>query len=223
MGADGSIGAMKRWIACALVLASLACAACVARGRPPSTEARVAIPSATALAATPSCSVAAPPYVPVAAWSGARPELPTPPELPTTPLHVGDAYTVYGALHTLRSRYGATAVKNAVTIVGFIVDTNLPRAPKCALHRTGIADPPGCTSSIPTFTIADARGDTSAVKIPVMGWASNFANVFEAYTLYKPLTAAPATLYSDGHWASLVPYPLPAVGAKVRLKGGHSG
>jgi hypothetical protein len=52
-----------------------------------------------------------------------------------------------------------------------------------------------------------------------MGWASNFANVFEAMEKYKNLKEPPKELYKDELWAVDVPFPLPAVGAKVKITG----
>lgn len=208
---------MKRWALCVFVLA------CGPSPAPVATP--VPVPSASAsspsASATTACSASSTPYVPVASWSGARPDLPAPPALPTTPLRDGDAYTVFGAIHALRSRFGAAELSKSITVVGYIVDTNLPRAPKCVLHKTGIADPKGCSSEIPAFTIADAKTGAGEVKFRVMGWASNFPNVYEAFLKYKTLTAAPppSALYTDELWATTVPYPLPAVGAKVRIKG----
>jgi len=139
-------------------------------------------------------------------------------------MRVGDAYTVFGAVHALHSRFGAADLQRDVTIEGYIVDTNLDRAPKCALHKTGIADPFGCRSEIPTFTIADESDDRSDMKIRVMGWASDFSNVFEAYVKYKSLAVvvAPSAPYIDTIWKVAVPYPLPAVGAKVRVTGRYA-
>lgn len=210
---------MKRWIGCALL---------VACGQPATPGvSQVPVPTASAsssASAAPSvaCSPSASPYLPVAAWSGARPDVPAPPTLPDTPMRVGDAYTVYGALHALHSRFGAGELSKSITVVGYIVDTNLPRAPKCALHKTGIADPKGCSTEIPAFTVADAKTGAGEVKFRVMGWASNFPNVYEAYLKYKALTAPPPSLYVDEIWGGSVPYPLPAVGAKVRIKGHYA-
>ena len=152
------------------------------------------------------------PYQAHAAWEGGKPALPVPPALPDTPKKMGDAYTVYGAIHELHMNPNALA--KDVTIVGVIVDSNVTRAPKCALHKTGKADPPGCVTEIPTFRIADKAGD--AISIPVMGWASNFPNVFEAYTASRKAKPTP---WDDELWAVRVPIPLPAPGAKVKVTG----
>jgi hypothetical protein len=155
---------------------------------------------------------------------GPTPDLPPVPELPDAPKKVGDAFTVFGATHALRSRFASAEVtKQPVTIVGWIVDSNVPRAPKCAWHKTGVADPPGCATEIPAFVIADEK-DTKAddprkPHIKVLGWARNFAAVFDASARYKGLTARPKELYKDDVWMVDVPYPIPAVGTKVKVTG----
>jgi hypothetical protein len=164
------------------------------------------------------CGVEA--YQPAPAWSGRPSALAPPPTLPDSPQRVGDAYTVAGALHALSSRFGGAALAKDITIVGVIVDTNVARAPKCALHRTGVADPPGCVTEIPTFSIADAPGAPPAGRIPVMGWASNFAQVFEARLGYQ--AHPPKKPYIDELWGVELPYPLPTVGAKVKVTGRYA-
>ncbi len=156
-------------------------------------------------------------YEPAPAWSGRAANIPDPPPLPTTPQRIGDAYSVYGAIHALHSIDASRKLAHEITLVGYVVDTNLARAPKCVVHKTGVADPPGCSSEIPTFTVADDKAATaSAPRIRVMGWASNFANVYEAWLKER---ANDAAAYTDELWAVELPRPLPAVGAKVRLVG----
>ncbi len=172
------------------------------------------------------------PYKAQPAWSGKAASVPGVPTLPTTPIRVGDSYTIYGALHHLHSRiHGAEVTQKDISITGFIVDSNIPRAPDCAVHPTGKADPEGCKTEIPTFWIADNKGDKAAAKIPVMGWASNFANVYDAMKKYANLkeppkhatapdmAGKPGYLVLDELWAVDVPYPLPGVGAKVKVTG----
>jgi hypothetical protein len=195
--------------------ASLAACGCQ---RAPSTIATVSsvTPSASASSA---CGDAAPmdSYQPATAWSGRAANVPDPPTLPTSALRVGSAYTVYGALRALHGIDANIDLQHDIEIVGFIVDTNLARAPKCALHHTGVADPAGCNSEIPTFTIADEplAADT-APRIRVMGWASNFPNVYEAYLKDR---AHNGSARLDEVWAREIPVPLPAVGAKVKVTG----
>jgi hypothetical protein len=130
----------------------------------------------------------------------------------------GDAFTVHGGVRALHDRHDQRAIADEIAIVGYVVDSNLPRAPTCALHRTGRADPDGCVTELPSFTIADTKGATSGARIAVLGWASNFANLYEAWLRYKRGTR-PATLWNDSLFGTAVPFPLPAVGAKVRVRG----
>lgn len=178
----------------------------------------VPIASATTSASITPVSTC-PPYAAHEAPSSS-PDLPPVPTLPTTPIRVGNAFTVYGAVHQLNSRTHDPDLDRPVTILGVIVDTNLSRVDKCALHKTGRADPPKCVTELPSFTIADDA--TSPTKIRALGWASNFANVYEAFLQYRGRTQAPAKPYIDELWATEVPFPLPAVGAKVRVTGRYA-
>jgi hypothetical protein len=205
-----------------IVVLSMLCCAC---GAPqvnalPADTVADASTSDSSVAAAVDCSVAPMAYTPVPAWSGRAANLPEPPVLAVRPIQVGGAYTVFGATHHLGSSlHVADVTGKPISIVGYIVSSNLASAPRCALHHTGIADPKGCVTPIPSFTIADGKGDSSGPTIAVMGWASNFANVFEAYEKYKKLSGPPAQLYQDELWATGVPYPLPSVGAKVKVTG----
>lgn len=178
------------------------------------------------------CSSNDDPYKPVPAYSGRKASLPAVPTLPATPIKNGDAFTVYGAIHHLNSTiHQPEVVTKDITIVGYIVDMNMKPcegsntkncAPACAIHKTGKADPEGCTTEIPTFVLGDTKGDTSSpYKIRVMGLFSNFANLFEAYNAYKNLKEPPdeKKVYKDVLWATEAPFPLPNVGAKVKVTG----
>ncbi len=161
------------------------------------------------------------PYKPSLAYSGRKASLPAVPSLPTTPIKSGDAYTVYGATHQLRSSIHSPEVrKDDITITGYIVSTNIPDAPSCAIHKTGKEDPADCTTEIPSFVIADTKGDDKAArKIKVMGWASNFANVYDAMEKYKGKKEPPKELVKDEFNSVDIPFPLPAPGAKVKVTG----
>lgn len=180
-----------------------------------------ALALATALAATTfACGNSDEPYKATPAWSGRKPSLPSPPTLANKPIKSGDAYTVFGATHHLRSRIHEKEVNGKeLSIVGYIVETNYAEAPPCAVHKAGKKDPDDCVSPIPSFWIADEKGDVKGPKIRVLGWASNFANVFEAMSKYKGLKDPPKELYKDEFLAVDVPFPLPAVGAKVKITG----
>ncbi len=170
------------------------------------------------------------PYKPAPEWSGRKPNLPPPPSLSTAPIKVGDAYTIYGASHHLRSRiHEKDVTKGPITIEGYIVEENISDAPGCALHKTGKADPENCPGAgqppieIPSFWIADEKGaGKDKPRIRVLGWAKNYATVYEAFEKYKNLKEIkdPAKdLVKDEIWSVDVPYPLPAVGAKVKVTG----
>ena len=161
------------------------------------------------------------PYTATPAWSGRKASMPAVPSLPTTTKKVGDAYTVFGAIHDLKSRIHATEVTaKDINIQGYIVESNIPAAPKCAIHKTGKKDPDDCLDvPIPSFWIADQKGDTKGQKIRVLGWSKNFASVYEAMEKYKNLKDPPKELYKDEVWSVDVPFPLPSVGAKVKITG----
>jgi hypothetical protein len=159
--------------------------------------------------------------VPATAWSGAPVDIPDAPALSTAPLKKGDAFTVAGAVHALHSKYHSKDVAKPISIVGVIVASNLATAPACALHRTGKRDPDGCVTEIPSFTLADDR-DATSPRIRVLGWARNFAVVFDANQQYRGRTTAPSPLVHDDVWNVDVPFPLPSLGAKVKVTGRYS-
>lgn len=160
-------------------------------------------------------------YEPKPAVSGRKASLPAVPTLPQKAKKVGDAYTVWGVTHDLRSRVHEQDVKDKkISIVGYIVKSNLEKAPACAVHKTGKADPPDCKAPVPTFQIADDKGETKDM-IDVMGWASNFAQI---YSMIEALDKAPKGKESevklaDEFWGGDLPNPIPAVGAKVKVTG----
>jgi hypothetical protein len=173
-------------------------------------------------AVTPGCGPSDEPYKPQPAFSGRKANLPAVPSLPNRPIKVGDAYTVYGAMHHLRSRVHNPDVNaKDLNITGYIVKTNLAQAPACAVHKTGKGDKDDCKADIPAFWIADEKGDEkNAIK--VMGWASNFAQIFDAVEKYsKPPSKNPKDneLVKDEFWAVDIPNPIPNVGAKVTVSG----
>ena len=123
------------------------------------------------LAAAAGCSGDDNPYKPTPAWSGKKANIPAPPSLPTTPIKNGDGtYTIYGAIHQLRSQlHSKDVTANPITITGYIVDSNVGRAPECAIHKTGKADPDNCTPEVPSFWIADNKGNTKGLEGPHRG------------------------------------------------------
>ena len=160
------------------------------------------------------------PYKPMPAFSGRKANLPAVPTLPTKAIKAGDAYTVYGAMHHLRSRVHNPDVNGKdISITGYIVKTNLPDAPACAVHKTGKGDKEDCKAPIPAFWLADEKGDAqNAIK--VMGWASNFAQIYDAVEKYGgPKGAKEAEPVKDEFWAVDLPNPVPNAGAKVTVTG----
>jgi hypothetical protein len=173
-------------------------------------------------------------YVPKPAFSGQKANVPQVPTLPQKPKKVGDAYTVWGVTHDLRSRVHRHEVNGKkLSIVGYIVRTNLVECkddskahienctPKCAVHKTGKADPPECKAPVPTFWIADSKEGEPKEIIEVMGWASNFAGLYDAITeIDKTAKDKLKDLkIEDAFWGVAIPNPLPAVGAKVKVTG----
>jgi hypothetical protein len=166
------------------------------------------------------------PYKAQPVWSGKKANIPPPPTLPNTPFKNGEVYTVYGATHHLRSLVHAKEVTtNPITISGYIVESNITTAPACAVHPTGKKDPDTCINiPIPTFTIADNKGDTKGARIKVIGWARNFAVIYDAVKEYDSVKPGeqPKALVKDEMLGADVPYPLPAVGAKVKVTGKYN-
>jgi len=173
-------------------------------------------------------------YKPAPAYSGKKADIPSVPTLPSTPMKIGEAYTIFGAIHQLRSRYHAEDVtKKDIVIQGYIVDANMATAPTCAVHKIGKKDPDDCKSEIPSFWIADNKGDKAGQKIRVLGWASNWANVSEAMDHYKALKEAPKPaekdhpdhagkpgyLVQDEVWNNDIPFPIPGIGECVKVTG----
>lgn len=169
------------------------------------------------------CGAEDPPYQPKPAYSGRKATMPGVPTLPAKAKKQGDAYTVWGLTHDLRSRVHRNDVNGkTVTVVGYVVKTNYNDAPPCAVHKTGKADPPDCKPPVPSFSIADDKGETKDM-IEVLGWASNFAQVF---TMIEAIDKAPKgkegeVKLSDEFWGGELPNPIPNVGAKVKVTGSY--
>lgn len=215
---------MRGLLTNAIVLCALGSQACSPTPTPvvsapaPSAASAPAPPlTAAASSKAENCS-ADEPYQPTLASSGRAPQLPDVPAIPPLPTKIGDAYTVFGAMHALRSRFGSSEVTHGeITITGYIVDENMQRAPPCAIHKSGKADPDGCIAPTPSFTVADAKGSSSGIK--VLGWARNFAISFDANAAYAK--GKPSQPVRDDVFAVDLPYPLPAVGAKVKVTGNY--
>jgi hypothetical protein len=174
-------------------------------------------------------------YVPKPAASGKKATLPAVPTLPAKKKKDGDAYTIWGVTHDLRSRVHREEVNGKkISLVGYVVKTNYAEkcadknntaikddcAPECAIHKTGKADPPECKAPVPTFYIADNKEEKKDV-IAVMGWSSNFAQMF---SLIEGIKRAPKgeedkVKLADEFWGGDLPNPLPAIGQKVKVTG----
>ncbi|HHH11646.1 MAG TPA: hypothetical protein ENK23_06185 [Sorangium sp.] len=174
-------------------------------------------------------------YKPKPVHSGAKPTLPSVPTLPNKAKKEGDAYTVWGAIHDLRSRvHEKDFTGKEVGLVGYVVKTNYADAckdehgpaadeicvPKCAIHKTGKADPADCKAPVPTFWIAANKDekDLATKAIPVKGWASNFAQL---YTYIEALDKKDDAQLQDEFFGMDLPNPLPNVGGKVKVRGNY--
>jgi len=159
-------------------------------------------------------------YVPKPANTGTKANLPSVPSLAKKPIKQGEDYTVWGASYYLRSVvHRKEIVGKDVTLVGYITKTNLADAPACAVHKAGKADPEGCKAPVPTFWIGDTKDASESDSIKVMGWASNFAQIYDAIEASDKKEDGG---YDDQLWGVKVPDPLPAKGAKVKVKGKYS-
>jgi tetratricopeptide (TPR) repeat protein len=159
------------------------------------------------------------PAAPLAVPVPLPPGMPTP-QLVLQPQRAGDAYTVWGAGYALRSRqHRGDVTGKPIAITGYIVKTNLGQAPRCAVHRGGIADPDNCRAEIPAFWLGDQPDAPEADCIKVMGFASNYAQLYDA--IRQADSAKPDEPYFDTFWGIRIPNPLPARGAKVTVRGDY--
>lgn len=180
---------------------------------------RTALPLCVLSLALSACGNADEPYKAAPAYSGRKASIPAVPQLPTEPIKQGDAYTIFGASHHLKSRiHDKDVTAKPISIVGYIVEENISTAPACAVHKTGKKDADDCQAEIPSFWIADAKGEAKK-RVRVLGWAKNFATVYDAMQKYKGLKEPPKEAFKDDMWGVDVPFPLPAVGAKVKVTG----
>ena len=156
---------------------------------------------------------------PLAVRETPKPGLPTP-QLEMRPLRSGEAYTVWGASYALRSRQHRREVTDKpIAITGYVVRTNFADAPRCAVHRSGLADPEDCRADIPAFWLGEEPAAAEADSIKVMGFASNYAQLYEA--IRQADSQHPDAPYADSYWGQTVPNPLPAAGAKLTVQGNY--
>ncbi|HEY8042229.1 MAG TPA: hypothetical protein VIF15_20645, partial [Polyangiaceae bacterium] len=94
----------------------------------------------------------------------------------------------------------------------------------CSIHKTGKADPANCAMEVPSFWIADDKGNTKGPKIRIVGWARNYAVICDAMKVYNKLKPGeqPKEPVNDDILNVVVPNPLPAVGAKVKITGAYN-
>ena len=160
-------------------------------------------------------------YKPRKASGGVKANLPPVPNVPQKPIKAGDAYTVWGASYTLRSRVKRKEVAGKkISLTGYITKTNLPEAPECAVHKGGEADPDDCKAPVPAFWLGDTKDAKEADTIKVMGWASNFAQIYD--TIKEIEKKKEDAEHHDTFWGVKTPIPLPGKGAKVTVKGPYS-
>ncbi|HTM46825.1 MAG TPA: hypothetical protein VL137_17840 [Polyangiaceae bacterium] len=166
-------------------------------------------------------------YKPKPAYSGNKATMPAVPSIVKKPIKVGDTYTIWGAAYYLRSRVHSKEVDGKdLKISGYIIKTNLMEAPLCAVHKTGKEDPEDCKAPVPAFWIADSKDAKEKDAIKVLGWASNFAQIYDAIGEYKKREGVKQVKESepltDNFWGVKIPDPLPNVGAKVTVTGNYA-
>ena len=176
------------------------------------------------IALTTGCGQEKQKYEPRASPSGVKASLPAVPNVPQKPKKAGDAYTVWGASYSLRSRvHHKDVAGKELKITGYVSKTNLPDMPKCAIHKTGKEDPEGCKPPIPTFWLCDTKDAPDNDCIRVMGWASNPAQLYDAIQEFdKNKGKDKQEPFMDNFWGVEVPNPLPAKGAKITVTGNYS-
>jgi hypothetical protein len=174
-------------------------------------------------------------YIPKPAYSGKKPSLPAVPTLPNKAKKEGDAYTVWGAIHDLRSLVHEADFRDKdISLVGYVVKINWadlckdemkPASgddkhciPECVVHKTGKEDVAGCQRPIPTFWIAESKDEKDIDKnaIAVMGWASNFAQI---YTFVEAIDKDDESDLSDEFFGHDLMKPLPNMGGKIKVTG----
>jgi hypothetical protein len=182
------------------------------------------------------CGPEEPKYTPKSAATS-KANIPPPPTLPQLKKKDGDAFTVAGIVHDMRSVVHRPEVMGKqVSLVGYIVKTNLVAckddknakkeecAPACAVHKGGKGDPVECEAPVPTFWIADTKEEKTAM-IPVMGWSSNYARIYDAIEEMEKATnleKQKEVKIEDPVWGITLPNPLPAPGGKVKVTGTYS-
>ncbi len=158
-----------------------------------------------------------PPSIAPSAAPDPPPQLPETPVPPDRPVRLGNAYTVWGASVLLRSPHHHTEIEGKrISVTGVIGKTNLNDAPLCALHRPGVADQVDCRAPIPSFWLCDSVDSPTTDCIPVVGWASNYAQIWGAIQQSRKPKPRP---YTDNYWGKTIPQPIPQRGASLTVTG----
>ena len=63
----------------------------------------------------------------------------------------------------------------AISIVGLHRRLEHPARARLRRPQDGQSRPRGCSTEVPSFWVADDKGDTKGLKVRVIGWARNFA------------------------------------------------
>lgn len=154
----------------------------------------------------------------------AKASLPPVPNVPKTPVKDGENYTIWGASYYFRSAvHRKEVLGQRLSLKGFISHTNLLDAPECAVHEPGKADPADCKTVPPMFWICDSKDAKDEDCIQVMGWASNYAQLYGAIEEAKKAKEGDKVEYMDTFLAKPIPYPIPAAGAEVVATGQYAG
>lgn len=191
-----------------LLLALMACGCASAPPAPPPKSPIADVPVAVA---------AAEPCPPGAPAPGEVPRLPSV-KLERQTLGDGIAFTVWGLGYQLRSRQLRDQVTGRpISVTGYVVASNLASAPKCVVHAGGIADPEDCSAPVPAFWLGDTPNAPLDETVKVMGFASNYAQIYDAIHEFD----RGGQTYVDTYWGQEIPNPLPAVGAKVTVTGSY--
>lgn len=165
------------------------------------------------------------PYVRSVAAKSAPAVVPLPsgmpqPKLARQAVLDGNTFTVWGAAYYLRNPHLQRQVMDKpIMITGFVTKTNLMQAPRCVVHRAGEADPDNCYAEIPAFWLGDYPDAPEEDCIKVMGFASTYSQILEAIRLAD--SERPELPYQDAFWGQVIPNPLPAAGAKLRVRGNY--
>ena len=79
---------------------------------------------------------------------------------------------------------------------------------------------------MPSFWIADNKDDTKGLKVRVVGWARNFAVIYDAMVMYNKVKPGEQPtdkqIVTDDMLNVPLPFPLPAVGAQVKITGAYN-